>query len=504
MFSSRNFLPSHFVNRRVPSLMLRNSRPVLFQSSFSRNFTNVKDAEIRRKVEDVIQENSKDAESGHKADEISEDSKIPEKKVTSLGELVQKKFIDISKKLKKPKSSSHTSSAFGWKDIWNFLRNNWKQLILADILIALVVDKVSEYRISSAIENGTRPVAKVKDGQFVSRPQISETLKKVFQSEEDHSYYHVICGERGTGKTTLTRMEAKNVGKGVIYVDVPSDFENLGKAFGKAINLSFFEDTSIISLLVRKFFSSAMGVTGGESAISSYQWRRVIEIFRHASEMYKEKHGKPPVIIYDNVSRLVHKNSEILDILQDEAKDNADERTYIAVFVSSEGSVPRRMQLRSAWSRAEDPIEIGDLTEEESFNYLINKRKIDATEAGKLYDLIGGRILELKSASDKLLKGKSFEVVKKKIFTKTEDKFRKAKLLRKQVHFKAGKNVINALLNSKEISRIAFEEFFNRDEEAEEVLEKNIFAYHPERNTVTFQSRSIENYIRNNASMFIK
>ncbi|CAG8791600.1 23865_t:CDS:1, partial [Gigaspora rosea] len=284
------------------SLTLRSLRPDLLQSSFSRNFTNVKDAET-----------------GHKTNEMLEGSKIP-KKVISLGELVQKKFSEISKNPKKPKPLSHNSFAtFGWKEIWNFLRNNWKQVmgigILTDFLVAFVVDRVSEYRVISALENGTKPVPKVKNEQFISRPQISETLKKVFQPDEDHSYYHVICGEHGTGKTTLVRMEAKNVGKGVIYVDVPPDFKDLGKSFGKAINMFFLEDISIISLLVRKFF-----LTGRESAISSYQWRRAMEVFRRASEAYQEKHKKPTVIIYDNVSQLIPENSKVLDILQDEAK----------------------------------------------------------------------------------------------------------------------------------------------------------------------------------------
>jgi len=146
--------------------------------------------------------------------------------------------------------------------------------------------------------------------------------------------------------------------------------------------------------------------------------------------VYKAKNGKPPVIVYDNISRLVHKNLEILDILQDDAKDNADDRKYIAVFVSSEGSVPRRMECkyctvfrctpriityrlrflaRSAWSRADQPvIEIGDLSEKESMEYLTDKRKIDSVVAKKLYDLVGGRIVELKATADKLA-GQSFE-----------------------------------------------------------------------------------------------
>ena len=68
--------------------------------------------------------------------------------------------------------------------------------------------------------------------------------------------------------------------------------------------------------------------------------------FKRAGAVYKAKNGKPPVIVYDNISRLVHKNPEILDILQDDAKDNADDREYVAVFVSSEGKVPRRMECK--------------------------------------------------------------------------------------------------------------------------------------------------------------
>ena len=127
----------------------------------------------------------------------------------------------------------------------------------------------SEYRVNSALENGTLPKKKVQDDQFISRPEISDILIIIFQPEEDYSYYHVVCGEHGTGKTTLTRDEAKKVGKGVIYVDIPSDFENLGEAFGKAINLSFFENISITTLLLRRFFSG-MGVIS-ESSITLYQ-----------------------------------------------------------------------------------------------------------------------------------------------------------------------------------------------------------------------------------------
>ncbi|RHZ49943.1 hypothetical protein Glove_508g5 [Diversispora epigaea] len=483
----KNIFPFYFVNRRVrclqsPSLTLRNSRLNLLQSLFLRNFTNAKDVETKHKVKSVILESSK---------------VFKKKLVTSLRELVQNKFMDISKNQK----NSDIPPIPYWKKMKNFFIIIVQLLgisILTDFLFALIVNMISEYRINSVLENGTRPMPKVKKNKFVPRPQISATLNRIFQPDEDHSNYYVICGESGSGKTTLTTVEATNIGKGVIYVDIPPDFENLGKAFGKAINLSFFEDTSVVSLLMRKYFN----VTNNTS-ISLLQWKRVMEIFRDASVVYKAKHGKPLVIVYDNINRLVKENPKVLDILQDDAKDGADGMKYVAVFITSEGSVLRRMQLRSSWSRAEDPIKIGNLTKEESLDYLIKKCNIDATKAKKLYNLIGGQILELKAAVKKLLKGKSFEDIKKQMYIKINGNLKKANLHENYKYHEIGKRVFSALLNSKELKCIEFEKFFNKPEEANEVLEKNIFSYHSESDTVTFQSCTIKCFIQDNARKFI-
>ena len=68
------------------------------------------------------------------------------------------------------------------------------------------------------------------------------------------------------------------------------------------------------------------------------KWESAIRALNHASVVYKAKHNKPMVIIYDNVNCLIHTNPEILDILQDDAKDNADFIQYVAVFLSDEVS----------------------------------------------------------------------------------------------------------------------------------------------------------------------
>ncbi|CAJ0756981.1 11070_t:CDS:2 [Entrophospora sp. SA101] len=409
-------------------------------------------------------------------------------------------------------TSPDESASSNWKKLTSITAKRLPTAILAKIFVTGFLGFISvdllyawyrnwhnERLITNTIEKGTRPETDVSDDEFVPRPLVVERLKRIFQPYKNQSFYHMVCGEHGTGKTTLTRISAKEVGQGVIYVDIPANIMQLGEAIGKAINFSFEEDISFTAQLLRK-------ILGDTSKKIDYpEWVRALDAFKHASIIYKKKYGKPPIIVYDNISQLVYKNPEILDILQDDAKNNADDRKYIAVFVSSEGSVPRRMESRNSWSRAKKPVmEIGDLSEKESMDYLVNKRKISSSEANKIYELVGGRIVELKAVADDFLDGKSFKVIKWQILTEVEKKFKNAQLYENQPYHEVGKRVINSLLKSKELSYITYMKFFNRAEESDKMLEYNVFAYHPEKNTVTFQSQSVEYYIRENANMFLK
>ena len=74
------------------------------------------------------------------------------------------------------------------------------------------------------------------------------------------------------------------------------------------------------------------------------KWKSALRALDHASAVYKEKHGKPPVIIYDNISQL---DPKILDYLQSDAYDNAyryDNHNYIAVFISNKFSTLNHME----------------------------------------------------------------------------------------------------------------------------------------------------------------
>ncbi|GBC19400.2 P-loop containing nucleoside triphosphate hydrolase protein [Rhizophagus irregularis DAOM 181602=DAOM 197198] len=312
---------------------------------------------------------------------------------------------------------------------------------------------------------------------------IVDRLKKILHPNRYHSCYHVICGEHGTGKTTLIRSAS---GQGVIYVEIPADaedIENFGIAFGKSLNFAFEERISFMSQLTKK----VLGDTHGKD--ERPKWKRALEAFKRASAVYKAKHNKPSVIIYDNIAKLANVNPKVLDTLQDDAKMNADHREYIAVFVSSEGNVPRRMESHSA---KKPIIKIGDLDRNTSMEYLVKKRSIKEGDAKKLYDLVVGRIVELKTVADDFLAGQTFEVVKQSILDEVEKKFQSAQLLPNGPYYEVGRRLISDLLKSNELSFLAFMKYFDKVEELNEVLGNNIFSYH----------RSVESYIQENANIF--
>ncbi|PKY61119.1 hypothetical protein RhiirA4_485673 [Rhizophagus irregularis] len=328
-------------------------------------------------------------------------------------------------------------------------------------------------------EEGTKPEIGILDDEIFPRPIVVNLLKNIFQPDKNQSFYHSVCGEHGTGKTTLVRIASKEVGSGVIYIDVPSNVKDFGEAFGKAINFAFEERVSFTKQLIRKLGS----INSDEP--DNLMWEMAMKAFKRAAKAYKDKHDRPAVIVYDNVSRLAHESPNILDILQDDTKDNADNRTYIAVFVSSKGLVPRRMQ---SFRR---PMEIGDLSKDESMHYLVNRRKVKDEEAERLYKLVDGRFVDLK-----------FVVIEKSILDETEKKFRNAQINPKQKYHKVGRKIINSLLEAKELDFMTYTDFFDNDKEADEILEKNVFVYHPGTNTVTFQSQSVELYIKTKADIF--
>ncbi|CAB5217624.1 unnamed protein product [Rhizophagus irregularis] len=438
-----NIFSSHFRTQNLQSQLMRSSRHGILRLSPSRSFTN---------------STSNSANS-------TTSTKASSKKST---------FYSNLKNIKKPVTAT--------------------KLIVAGIAIFLSGDFANawyqnEYNknlLKNTIEKGTQPVTDILDNEFIPRPLLIKRFKEILQPDKDQSFYHVICGEKGTGKTTLATVASREVGQGVIYVDVPENFE-------------FFEKENM----------------------NLPKWMRAKRAFEDVAQSYKVNHNKPSVIIFDNVDRLKN-HPEIIDSLQDSAMKNAKQNKYITVFISTKGPVLERMESRGTSSQVLEKLEIGDLSESESKDYLIKKctaenlqfeettRKcmINDDEVNKLYKLAGGRILDLKREVNKFLHGKIFEETKKEVMDNVENEVKAAHLFPNQKYYKIGKPIIKTLLNSKEMHYLDFRSAFYTIGDVEKVLEEvlacNVFEYHPGKHIVTFKSPSVEYYFKEKSDVFIK
>jgi hypothetical protein len=134
-------------------------------------------------------------------------------------------------------------------------------LMSVDLFYAWFLNSRNVHHLNNTVEKGTQPIVE-KENKLVPRPDIVERLKIILQPDEDESSYYVVCGEHGTGKTTLTRIASREVGQGVIYVEVPPDAEDIEKfgiAFGKSLNFAFEEHISFTTQLMKKLLGDTNG-----------------------------------------------------------------------------------------------------------------------------------------------------------------------------------------------------------------------------------------------------
>ena len=87
-----------------------------------------------------------------------------------------------------------------------------------DLYLACCRRRHNDSCLIKAVEEGIRPEISVLDDELFPRTIIVNHLKAVFQPAKNQSRYYTVCGEHGTGKTTLIKLASRGVGRGVVYV----------------------------------------------------------------------------------------------------------------------------------------------------------------------------------------------------------------------------------------------------------------------------------------------
>lgn len=117
-------------------------------------------------------------------------------------------------------------------------------LVVVFVLVAIVGNELwREWNIRYTFDHGTCPAIKVS--HRIERKELVADLVSLLKDCPSSSFYYFIVGGQGTGKTTAVCEACTEVGKGVIYVEVPDDVYDFPSAFAKA----FGHDTSFLHQL---------------------------------------------------------------------------------------------------------------------------------------------------------------------------------------------------------------------------------------------------------------
>ncbi|RIB04078.1 hypothetical protein C2G38_714006 [Gigaspora rosea] len=125
----------------------------------------------------------------------------------------------------------------------------------------------------------------------------------------------------------------------------------------------------------------------------------------------------------------------------------------------------------------------------------LDKNGIPLKEAEQFYNLIGGRIIQLKRAV-KLFKTRSFDETKEIFMDDQLRNFTRAEILPGGLYHNVASKIIRILLEKGQIEYINFQEIVNDKKVADILLDSNIFSLRPSESTINFESKLVESFIR--------
>ena len=108
--------------------------------------------------------------------------------------------------------------------------------------------------------------APVSSPMKIPRPELMKELTSTIapQPADESGTYALITGSHDTGKSTAVRCAMAEIGRGIIYCEVPPTRQDFPAAFGASFGFDFDEDVSFWSHLQSLF-------TGDQSACGSHQ-----------------------------------------------------------------------------------------------------------------------------------------------------------------------------------------------------------------------------------------
>lgn len=119
-------------------------------------------------------------------------------------------------------------------------------------------------------------------------------------------------------------------------------------------------------------------------------WLMLAPALIAAAHDFHIRNGRPMTLVIDSTHDIARECPAFLDQLQDFAKTAADTGNLRIVFISSDETALERMKGRSAWSRAETPVEVGDISDVSAISFVLRRHKVDNDFATELVQEVNG------------------------------------------------------------------------------------------------------------------
>ncbi|KAI1436272.1 hypothetical protein GGR50DRAFT_686484 [Xylaria sp. CBS 124048] len=239
--------------------------------------------------------------------------------------------------------------------------------------------------------NPASPHSVLEAVDFVDNDWLPRSEQAIIDSIVDGTImgqYHLITGEKGTGKTSMLLKAMRRIGgEGTAMLEAHGDPEIFRVRLGKALDFEFHED----------YIGSLFSFKGPRETTALLDIERAFNKMEKIALKRKEKVGKPLVLIITGV-HLVRDDADgqdLLDLIQQRAELWAASNLVTMVFVSDDYWTLERLMWQATRLRVTTVHDIPRDTALEALKAFRAKSFNEAVPTWVLeqvYDKVGGRL----------------------------------------------------------------------------------------------------------------
>lgn len=215
-----------------------------------------------------------------------------------------------------------------------------------------------------------------------------EQIDKIV-SGELKGHYHLIIGEKGTGKSSMLLDAMRKVdGEGVSMFEAHADLEIFRIRLGKALDFEFHED----------YIGSLFSIRGPRDTTALLDIERAFNQLQKIAIRRREQ-KKPPLILIVNCVHLIRDDEDgrdLLELMQQRAEQWAASNLLTMVFNSDDYWVYERLK---RYATRMEVLPVFDLSKERAISALTQYRQkyypqqpLKPEALNAVYEQVGGRL----------------------------------------------------------------------------------------------------------------